>query len=148
MCLNDSFSKIVAILLAVILMFIVPVFYMREESDRLKQTRIIEEITFFVDGVRNTGILSREDYSRLENILYSLGGGYRISMSHYSHILDEAGKEVLYNQVASFEGEIMDCFGENKDYYLKKHDYLKLIVKNSKGEVLAWYGGSVKYEAY
>ena len=148
MCLNDSFSKIVAILLAVILMFIVPVFYMREESDRLKQTRIIEEITFFVDGVRNTGILSREDYSRLENILYSLGGGYRISMSHYSHILDEAGEEVLYNQVANFEGEIMDCFGENMDYYMKKHDYLKLIVKNGKGEVLAWYGGSVKYEAY
>lgn len=148
MCLNDSFSKIVAILLAVILMFIVPVFYMREESDRLKQTRIIEEITFFVDGVRNTGILSREDYSRLENILYSLGGGYRISISHYSHILDEAGKEVLYNQVANFEGEIMDCFGKNMDYYLKKHDYLKLIVKNSNGEVLAWYGGSVKYEAY
>ena len=148
MCLNDSFSKIVAILLAVILMFIVPVFYMREESDRLKQTRIIEEITFFVDGVRNTGILSREDYSRLENILYSLGGGYRISISHYSHILDEAGKEVLYNQVANFEGEIMDCFEKNMDYYLKKHDYLKLIVKNSNGEVLAWYGGSVKYEAY
>ena len=148
MCLNDSFSKIVAILLAVILMFIVPVFYMREESDRLKQTRIIEEITFFVDGVRNTGILSREDYSRLENILYSLGGGYRISISHYSHILDETGKEVLYNQVANFEGEIMDCFEKNMDYYLKKHDYLKLIVKNSNGEVLAWYGGSVKYEAY
>ena len=61
--MSDSFSKVVAILLSVVLMFIVPIFYMREEADRLKQTRIIEEITFFVDGVRNTGILSREDYS-------------------------------------------------------------------------------------
>ena len=69
--MGDSFSKMVAILLAVILMFIVPVFYMKEESVRLKQTRIIEEVTFFVDGVRNTGILSREDYQRLEKILYN-----------------------------------------------------------------------------
>ena len=73
--MSDGFSKIVAILLAVIMMFIIPVFYMREEAERLKQTRVLEEITFFVDGVRNTGILSEEDYLRVEKVLYSLGGG-------------------------------------------------------------------------
>lgn len=146
--MSDSFSKVVAILLSVVLMFIVPIFYMREEADRLKQTRIIEEITFFVDGVRNTGILSREDYSRLENVLYHLGGGYRIEMSHYSHILDENGENVLYNETANYEEQIMECFQEQKDYYLKKYDYLKIVIKDNEDKVVAWYGGSVKYEAY
>ena len=146
--MSDSFSKVVAILLSVVLMFIVPIFYMREEADRLKQTRIIEELTFFVDGVRNTGILSREDYSRLEDVLYHLGGGYRIDMSHYSHMADENGEKVLYNQVANYEEQIMECFQGGEDYYLKKYDYLKIIIKDSNGKIIAWYGGSVKYEAY
>lgn len=146
--MSDSFSKVVAILLSVVLMFIVPIFYMREEADRLKQTRIIEEITFFVDGVRNTGILSREDYSRLENVLYHLGGGYRIDMSHYSHMVDESGEGVLYNEVANYEQQIMECFQGEEDYHLKKYDYLKVIIKDSENQIVAWYGGSVKYEAY
>lgn len=148
MCLGDSFSKIVAILLAVILMFIVPVFYMKEESMRLKQTRIIEEVTFFVDGVRNTGILSREDYQRLEKMLYNLGGGYRIYMSHYSHMMDEDNKEVIFNENADYEGQILDTFNKGEDYYLNKQDYLKIIVKDSEKNIVAWYGGSVKYEAH
>ena len=146
--MSDSFSKVVAILLSVVLMFIIPIFYMREEADRLKQTRIIEEITFFVFFVRNTGILSREDYSRLENVLYHLGGGYRIDMSHYSHMVDESGEGVLYNEVANYEQQIMECFQGEEDYYLKKYDYLKVIIKDSNDQIVAWYGGSVKYEAY
>ena len=146
--MGDSFSKMVAILLAVILMFIVPVFYMKEESVRLKQTRIIEEVTFFVDGVRNTGILSREDYQRLEKILYNLGGGYRIYMSHYSHMMDEDNKEVLFNVNADYEGQILETFNKGEDYYLNKQDYLKVIVKDSDEQIVAWYGGSVKYEAH
>lgn len=146
--MGDSFSKVVAILLAAVLMFLIPIFYMREEADRLRQTRIIEEITFFVDGVRNTGILSREDYSRLEKVLYHLGGGYRIDMSHYSHILDENGEIVLYNLVANYDEQIMECFQAQNDYYLNKYDYLKIVVKDSKNQVVAWYGGSVKHEAY
>jgi hypothetical protein len=129
-------------------MFIIPVFYMKEEANRLKQTRIIEEVTFFVDGVRNTGILSREDYSRLENVLYHLGGGYRIDMTHYSHMPDESGESVLYNEVGNYNEQILECFQSEQEYYLKKFDYLKIVIKDNKNQVIAWYGGSVKYEAY
>ena len=94
--MSDSFSKIVAILLAVIMMYIIPVFYMDEEAKRLKQTRILEEVTFFVDGVRNTGIISEDDYIRLEKVLYNLGGGYRIKISHYTNLRN------MYNCVGWF----------------------------------------------
>lgn len=146
--MSDSFSKIVAIILAVIMMYIIPVFYMNEEAERLKQTRILEEITFFVDGVRNTGILCEDDYVRLEKVLYSLGGGYRIKISHYTHLPDEEGDSVIYNEIADYEEQIYECFNRQEDYYMKKHDYMKVVVMNSEDEVIAWYGGSVKYEAY
>lgn len=146
--MSDSFSKIVAILLAVIMMYIIPVFYMDEEAKRLKQTRILEEVTFFVDGVRNTGIISEDDYIRLEKVLYNLGGGYRVEMSHYSHLLDKEGEGVIYNEIADYEEQIYECFQRQEDYYMKKHDYLKVVITNSEEEVVAWYGGSVKYEAY
>lgn len=134
--------------MAVVMMYIIPVFYMREEAERLKQTRILEEVTFFVDGVRNTGILSKDDYARLEKVLYSLGGGYRVKMSHFTHLVDEDGEGVLYNEIADYEEQILECFERQEDYYMKKHDYLKVVIINIDNEVIAWYGGSVKYEAY
>ena len=146
--MSDGFSKIVAIILAVVMMYIIPVFYTTEEAERLKQTRILEEITFFVDGVRNTGILCEDDYKRLEKVLYSLGGGYRVKISHYSHILDENGDGVIYNEIGDYEEQIYECFNRQEDYYLKKHDYLKVVIMKGDDEVVAWYGGSVKYEAY
>ena len=101
-----------------------------------------------MDGVRNTGILSREDYSRLEKVLYHLGGGYRIEMSHSTHMLDESGENILYNEISNYDEQIKECFQDQKDYYLKKHDYLKIVIKDRNNQTIAWYGGSVKYEAY
>ena len=146
--MNDAFSKITAILLCIFMMFIIPVFYMTEEADRLKQTRILEEITGFVDGIRNTGILSKEDYSRLEKVLYSLGGGYRIELTHSFRSYDENGEEVRYFTDKNYTAQILDKFMQNKDYFLSKNDYLRIVIWSSKNNVVAWYGGSVKYEAY
>lgn len=146
--MSDGFSKIVAILLSVTMMFIIPVFYMKEESERVKQTRILEEITYFVDGVRNTGILSREDYSRLEKVLYNLGGGYRIEMRHSLHMYDETSEDILYFEEENYEPQIMEQLQVEEEYYLSKYDYLRVVIKDSNGNVIAWYGGSVKYEAY
>ena len=69
-------------------------------------------------------------------------------MSHYSHIPDEYGDSVIYNEVANYEEQIYECFNRDEDYHLSKHDYLRVVIKNNEDEVVAWYGGSVKYEAY
>ena len=69
-------------------------------------------------------------------------------MSHYSHMVDESGEGVLYNDVANYEQQIMVCFLGEEDYYLKKYDYLKVIIKDSNDQIVAWYGGSDKYGAF
>lgn len=146
--MSDAFSKIVAILLCICMMFIVPVFYMREESERLKQTYILEEITLYVDGVRNTGILSMEDYDRLEQQLFNLGGGYTIEISHSKHIYAEESTAVEYFADTYFTQQIMECFTQGNDYLLEKNDYLRVVVSDADDNIVAWYGGSVRYEAY
>ncbi len=146
--MSDAFSKITAILLCVFMMFILPVFYMQEESDRLKQTYILEEITLFVDGVRTTGILSMEDYDRLEQQLFALGGGYTIEMMHCKHIPDELGTETLYFEDTYYTTQIKEYFIAGMDYILSKNDYLRLVIYDTDKNVIAWYGGSIRYEAY
>ena len=146
--MSDAFSKITSILLCVCMMFIIPVFYMSEEADRIKQTRIIEEVTEFVDGIRNTGILSREDYSRLEKVLFSLGGGYRIEFVHSFHAYDESGEEVQYFIGENHTPQIMEQFEAGGEYYLSQYDYLRVVIKDRDNHVIAWYGGNIKDEAY
>ncbi|MBQ2744284.1 MAG: hypothetical protein IJF37_01505 [Lachnospiraceae bacterium] len=146
--MSDAFSKITAILLCICMMFIIPVFYMQEESDRLKQTYILEEITHFVDGVRTTGILAMEDYDRMEQQLFTLGGGYSIEMMHCKHMHDESGMEPLYFEDIYYTSQIKDSFMEGENYLLSKNDYLRVAVYDSDKNVMAWYGGSVRYEAY
>lgn len=146
--MSDAFSKITAILLCVCMMFIIPVFYMREESERLKQTYVLEEITLYVDGIRNTGILSMEDYDRLEAVLFNIGGGYRIEMSHSTHLYDEEGATTEYYATTNYTAQIIESFDNGNDYYLKKNDYLRVVVYDRKNAIIAWYGGSVRYEAY
>ncbi|MBQ6814119.1 MAG: hypothetical protein IJP13_01110 [Lachnospiraceae bacterium] len=146
--MSDGFSKIVAILLSVLMMFIIPVFYMQNEADRVKQTRILEEVILFVDGVRNTGIIGKEDYNRLEEVLIALGGTYKIQILHSTHMYDESGKILVYNANQYYESQIKDSFVKDKDYLMSKNDYIRVLIKNREDDIVAWYGGSIKYEAY
>lgn len=146
--MSDAFSKITSILLCVFMMFIIPVFYMKEESERLKQTYILAEVTSFVDGVRNTGILAKDDYDMLEKELFDIGGGYSIRLEHSEHIHDEEGSGLEYFEVRYYNEQIAECFESGNDYYLKKNDYLKVVVYDAADKLVVWYGGSIRYEAY
>jgi len=146
--LSDGFSKIVAILLSVLMMFIIPVFYMQNEADRVKQTKILEEVILFVDGVRNTGIIGKEDSPRLEEVLFALGGTYKIQILHSTHMYDENGEILVYNAKRYYESQIKDSFIKDKDYLMSKNDYIRVLIKNREDDIVAWYGGSIKYEAY
>lgn len=146
--MSEAFSKITSILICVFMMFIIPVFYMKEEAFRLKQTYILEDITSFVDGVRNTGILGMEDYDRLEQELFALGGGYDVKIEHSRHIHEGTGEEIKYFEERYYTLQILEYFKRGEDYYLSKSDYLKVVVYDEDNSVVAWYGGSVKYEAY
>lgn len=146
--MSDAFSKIFAIILAVSMMYIVPVFYMREETDRVKQTYVLETVISFVDGVRNTGILGQEDYNRLVNELGGFNDIYTIELTHCTHSMDDLNGECYYFADEYYNAQIFECFERGEDYYMLKTDYLKVVVKKQDGAIMAWYGGSIRNEAY
>ena len=146
--MSDAFSKIFAIMLAVVMMYIVPVFYMREESDRLKQTYVLETVISFVDSVRNTGILGQDNYNRLVDELRGLKDIYTIELTHCTHSLDDVDGESYYFADEYYNSQIFEYFENGEDYLMAKADYLKVVVKNQEGAIVAWYGGSIKHEAY
>lgn len=146
--MSDAFSKITAILLCVIMMFIIPVYYMQEEAKRLSQTYVLQIITAFVDGVRNTGVIGSDDYNRMEAELHAAGEGYSATLTHSSHEYEEDNKDIKYFSEEFYTQQIEDVLSAGSEYHLSKYDYLKAVVKNSDGDVIAWYGGSVRYEAY
>ena len=146
--MSDAFSKMVAILLAVVMMYIVPVFYMREEADRLRQTYILETIVSFTDGVRNTGILGKKDYDVLMDELGGLNEIYTVEITHCISRVDNTTNVSEYYVDRYYNEQILSVFETGEDYYLKKADYLKVVVKDRNKDIIAWYGGSVRYEAY
>lgn len=146
--MSDAFSKMVAILLAVVMMYIVPVFYMREEADRLRQTYILETIVSFTDGVRNTGILGKKDYDVLMDELGGLNEIYTLELTHCISRMENTTNVSEYYVDRYYNEQILSVFETGEDYYLKKADYLKVVVKDRNKDIIAWYGGSVRYEAY
>ena len=146
--MSDAFSKMVAILLAVVMMYIVPVFYMREEADRLRQTYILETIVSFTDGVRNTGILGKKDYDVLMDELGGLNEIYTLELTHCISRMDNTTNVSEYYVDRYYNEQRLSVFERGEDYYLKKADHLKVVVKDRNKDIIAWYGGSVRYEAY
>ena len=62
MKMGDSLSKIVAIVLAVLLMFIIPIKSEFERLDDISRIYVLNETTKFVDRVRNLGYITPRMY--------------------------------------------------------------------------------------
>lgn len=148
--MNDAFGKVVAILLCAYLMFIAPVSYMIKETENTTQTYILNEITVFVEEVKNTGILDKERYNILCEKIYALssyGSRYEIDMIHSKHGYDEDGKEIIFDIDNYYKNDILKILSISDCYYMKEADYFKMTVYKG-GIPICFYGGGIKNEAY
>ena len=56
--MGEAYGTVAAIFLSAYLMFIMPLNNMIYESEKLEQMYVLNEITYFVESVRNTGCIS------------------------------------------------------------------------------------------
>lgn len=146
--MEDIFGKIVAVFLCVTQLFLLPVYLYGENLKRAEQTYIIAEITYYVDNVRNTGIIDEKQYNNMRDKIYSLGQKYSINIIHSTHIADKEGDRAIYFNDMQYEEQIENALDDNGVYYLEKNDYFYIQVDDKAGNMVACYGGSVKNEAY
>ncbi len=144
--MEDTFGKVVAILICAVQMFIIPAYWYSQSVDRMEQSYIMAEITHNVDNFRNTGMISAKQYEDMKGRIYSLAGSYDISIIHYVSSTQENADS--YFDTVWYEDYVEECMETDGVYYLGKNDYINITVKSKNEEVKYCYGGSVKNEAY
>ncbi len=138
--MGDTLMTVVAIFLAVILMFLFPMLSVSERTDDISQLSATTAVTSFVDDSRSIGRITMAGYDELMGALNATGNSYDIEME--VKVLDEnigkksawtegtvVGENVYYSVYTS---QIMEELQSDKGYYqLKEGDILTCKAKNN-----------------
>ncbi len=134
--MGDSLSIIFAVIVALIIMFIVPLVDAWELQDNLSYVVTYAAVTDFVDTVRNTGYISMDNYKSFMSALNSTGNTYAVSMEHRafnsvisSDMIENTGK-YMSAYLNTYTNNIMAQL-QTGVYKLDKYDYFYVTVKNT-----------------
>ena len=148
--MQNSTSTIIALLVAGVLIFIVPLVTLTDRSDNVAQENVRLIVEEFVTEVKNTGKLTKTQYQELVSELNAKGNstydieiqiqkieenpGKKTAQANYTKI----GENVYYSEYTT---QVLEQLGiatanqannENKDtIILKEGDYITVQVKNS-----------------
>lgn len=144
--MSESLSKIFALILAVLLLYIFPVENMLTRQEDVTRVFVLNETTKFVDSVRNLGYITPLMYMQYTRNLSATGLAYDIEMEHlhasvnpvYIDPVDITSfqHDYSYNLMATYTEEILETLfpetpaTEDTRYYLSKGDYFNVIVSN------------------
>lgn len=78
----NAASKLLAVMLAVILLYIYPTAETADRQDDLARMTVNQSVIHFVDAVRTKGYISPAMYSELEEQLARTGNAYEILIEH------------------------------------------------------------------
>ena len=136
--MEDTLISVIAIALAVILMFVFPLMTMSDRADDVAQLTVEVATTEFVNEIRTTGKITPDEYSKFIENIVSTGNTYNIEME--IKVLDEnpgriitketreIGENVYYSVYTS---QIEEKLNANQDYKLKEGDIVSVDVKNT-----------------
>ena len=141
--MGDSFMVIIAMFVAVILMFVFPLLSLSERSDDISQTVVQTATSEFVDKVSIAGKIKPADYEALASKIGATGNVYDIEIE-VQHLDENPGKKSAITsgdligenvRYSTFTTEILDEMYKNgsnpKVYELKKGDNIIVTVKNT-----------------
>ena len=150
--MQNTATNVIAICLAVTLLFVVPLVALTERNDNVVQENVELIVEQFVNEVQNTGTITTAKYEGLENSLVATGNTYDIEME-IQHLDENPGKKttqanytkigenVYYSeyttQILSKLGIGTETSGSNtsanssKTIKLKEGDRIVVSVKNT-----------------
>ena len=147
--MSDSLITIVAIFLAVILMFIFPLMSIADRNDDIAETTVQAAVTEFVDTAKSTGKITAGEYSKFLSKIEATGNTYDVELE--VKVLDEnvgkksawtngtvIGENVYYSvyttQILSYIADYDDASGSTVAgggvYTMKEGDIISVSVKN------------------
>ena len=123
----DSFGRIIEIIVTVVLLFLVPVYYLSLKQDAVCRVQVQTETAYFVDSVRNQGYLTRNMYELFLKELDRTGQVYDVELTYYKkvEVKNEAGEYETH-----YESSRMEEFLSKEKAEFQKGGFFKAEVKN------------------
>jgi hypothetical protein len=163
---TDSFGKIIAIWISVSMMIFLPLLLYSERQENLQQMYLLTQVSYFVDGVRNTGSITQDMYHTFQYELSYLGRLYECRLEHL-HMTYQEENGVFVRQEEYIGTEyILGKLEEEGVYRMNQGDFFRVQITAASpsfadqlsyflmgrwmqvdDEVLVFYGGSVRFEA-
>lgn len=130
--MSDSLGRVVGILIAVCLMFFVPILYFGERQETLEQLYLLTETTDFVDTVRLTGTLDQEVYQAYCKKLEGLSGRYEIKMTHQTRRLELVQSTLQLIREEYYQEQMLEELNRTGEYFFEEGDFFRVeLVKKS-----------------
>ncbi len=135
----NALEKVVGILLAVLLLFVVPMNYLAQKQDAITQSYVTAETTKFVDAIRNNGYLTADMYNEYLRKIDSTNNLYTIKMEHVHQVInplyDEASGSfqdvTSTNYYNTYQEDILkELFEGSGTYHFSQGDYISVKVVN------------------
>lgn len=124
--MQSSTSTLIAIFVATVLLFVVPLVTLTERNDNVVQEKVKVIVEEFVTDIKNTGELTIEKYQDFENRLSATGNTYDIELE--LQILDEnPGKKTMQANYTKIGENVY--YSEYTTQVLEKLDSGKIILK-------------------
>lgn len=157
----DSFGKIIEIMVAAVLLFLLPIYYLSLQQDAVCQSQVRTTTAYFVDSVRNQGYMTRNMYELFLRELDNTGQVYNVELTYYKKIEvqnEEEGYETHYE--ASYTEDLLseeriefqkggffkaEVFNISRPLSAKITDFL-LAVDISDKRIYTVYGGAIRDE--
>lgn len=137
--MSDTLITIIAIFLAAVLMFVVPLMAVANNQEDVSQLSVQTAVQEFVDQAATKGVITLTDYDRLTQKLAATGNTYDIQLE-VQHLDENPGKKVSTTssnligeniRYSTFTDDILAVCDENGKYPLKKGDNVIATVKNT-----------------
>lgn len=171
----NSFDKIVALMIAILLLFIAPILYLAQKQDAITQSYVMSETVAFVDAIKNNGYLTDDMYNLFIRKLDDTNNLYEVKIEHAHQVINPLYKEesgeflndVSINYKTTYEDTILKEIYEGSGIYtFDQGDYISVkIVNRSKTfaaklqqiiyareipsiQIYVTYGGMIRDENY
>ncbi|WP_408895181.1 hypothetical protein [Paenibacillus taichungensis] len=167
----NAASKLLAVLLAVILLYVYPAAETANRQDDMARMTVVQTVTRFVDAIRTKGYISPAMYTEFEEQMARTGNAYEISMEHlhkkyvphYSDPMDQSTFSGTYETVqdgyysAQIKAKLFPSSGvlalddPGRRYTLAMGDFFTVTVKNTNRTpamlIREWLNGSAQAAA-
>ncbi|MGG0821696.1 hypothetical protein ABE099_02375 [Paenibacillus turicensis] len=107
-----SLSKVIAVLIAVVLLFGYPLYQQAQRQDELTELVVHGAVTEFVDAVRTKGYITPQMYNEFNRKLGATGNQYDVQMEHMHK---------RYNPLYADPSNPSSTFDNNFDIYFNGH---------------------------